>query len=67
MSEEVEEVDLTLPPPEITFEKLTGDNILTLTFSELMIFPNNVTEFNSTNGGEEVIMIEYIATQETKD
>lgn len=67
MSEEVEEVDLTLPPPEITFEKLTGDNILTLTFSELMIFPNNITEFNSTNGGEEVIMIEYIATQETKD
>ena len=67
MSEEVEEVDLTLPPPEITFEKLTGDNILTLTFSELMIFPNNITELNSTNGGEEVVMIEYIATQETKD
>ena len=31
---EVKEIDLTLPPPEITFEKLTGDNILILTFSE---------------------------------
>ena len=56
----------TQPPPRVIGTDLDSENILTISFTEEMIFPRNIEQFTSDNFANEIIEIVYFPSQETK-
>ena len=65
INEDRDEFDMNLPAPMMSYESVE-ELVLSIKFSDLVLYPDNIREYSGKNEGAEIFELKYYPSEATK-